>query len=367
MSAHHVPNERTSSTADVHLPLGYASPPRQIGIRVLIGLGLMMLVVVIVYLGRDGYRDAAGGHINFLDAAYYATVTLTTTGYGDITPVTPTARLVNVVIITPLRLTFLVVLVGTTLEVLATRSREHWRISRWRNRLRDHTVVVGFGTKGRGAADTLVNSGVPKDQIVVIDAKPAAVAEANAFGLGAIVGDATRTEVLRRVKAESASRIIVTTHRDDAAVLVTLTARRINPDALVVVAVRETDNIPLLKQSGADITVTSSEAVGRIMGLSTVSPALGTVLGDLLTYSKGMEVAERPVLPREEGRSPRDLEDVVVAVVRDGEVYHYYDPTVSQVLRGDRVVVVRPSEELPWAPRPGGQPEDYVEPSEDEE
>lgn len=360
-------SERVQPTTDIQLPLRYASPPRQIGIRVLVALALVMLVVLIVYLGRDGYRDAAGGPISLLDAAYYATVTLTTTGYGDITPVTPTARLVNVVLITPLRLTFLIVLVGTTLEVLATRSREHWRITRWRNRLRDHTVIIGFGTKGRGAADTLVSSGVPKDQIVVIDAKQAAVAEANALGLGAIVGDATRTEVLRRVKAESAARIIVTTHRDDTAVLVTLTARRINPDAFVVVSARETDNIPLLRQSGADITVTSSEAVGRIMGLSTVSPALGTVLGDLLTYGKGMEVAERPVLPREEGRSPRDLEDVVVAVVRDDEVYGYYDPTVSQVLRGDRVVVVRPSEEQPWAPRPGERPEDYTEPSEDEE
>jgi voltage-gated potassium channel len=42
-----------------------------------------------------------------------------------------------------------------------------------------------------------------------------------------------------------------------------------------------------------------------------------------------------------------------VAVVRGGEVYRYFDPTVSQLLRGDHVIVVRPAEELPWAPRPG--------------
>ena len=58
-----------------------------------------------------------------LDCLYYATVSLSTTGYGDITPVTPSARLVNVLVITPLRVAFLIVLIGTTVETLTTRSR----------------------------------------------------------------------------------------------------------------------------------------------------------------------------------------------------------------------------------------------------
>lgn len=343
----------TQALSDVRLPENYVAPLRQIGFRVLVAVALLALVVVVVYVGRDGYRDADENPLTLLDSVYYATVSLTTTGYGDITPVTQGARLINVLLVTPLRIAFLIVLVGTTLEVLATRSREQWRISRWRSRLRDHTVVVGFGTKGRSAVDTLINGGVPREQIVVVDPSPAAVAEANAAGLGGVVGDATRADVLRRTELSLASRVIVTTHRDDAAVLVTLTARQLNPTATVVVAVREAENIPLLRQSGADVTVTSSDAVGRIMGLSTVSPALGAVLEDLLSYGEGMEVAERSVLPREEGRSPRDLDDVAVAVVRGGEVYRYFDPTVSQLLRGDRVIVVRPAEELPWAPRPG--------------
>ncbi|WP_020579851.1 potassium channel family protein [Actinopolymorpha alba] len=365
-----VPSRRRLRTfvaapADVRLPATYVPPLRQIGLRVLVAFALLALVVAVVYIGRDGYHDNAGGPLSVLDALYYATVSLTTTGYGDITPETPTARLINVVLVTPLRVAFLIVLVGTTLEVLATRSREQWRISRWRSRLRDHIVVVGYGTKGRSAIDTLLNGGIPASQIVVVDSDQAAVAEANAAGLGGVVGDATRADVLRRAEVSTASRIIVTTHRDDAAVLVTLTARQLNHDANVVVAVREAENIPLLRQSGADVTVTSSEAVGRIMGLSTVSPMLGTVLEDLLSYGEGLEVAERAVLPREEGRSPRELDDVAVAVVRDGEIHRYFDPTVAQLLRGDRVIVVRPAEELPWAPRPGVEPSDG-QPSESE-
>ena len=74
---------------------------------------------------------------------------------------------------------------------------------------------------------------------------------------------------------------------------------------------------------------------------------------DLLTYGEGLEVAERDLLVPEVGKQPQALPDQVIAVVRDGVVHRYFDPAVTQLVRGDRLVVVRPAEELPWAPRPG--------------
>jgi voltage-gated potassium channel len=64
-------------------------------------------------------------------------------------------------------------------------------------------------------------------------------------------------------------------------------------------------------------------------------------------------VAERDLLVQEVGKQPQSLPDQVIAVVRDGTVHRYFDPAVTQLVRGDRLVVVRPAEELPWAPRPG--------------
>ena len=323
----------------------------------LIAVGLLTLMVLIVVVDREGYRDTIDDDVTLIDSIYYATVTLTTTGYGDITPVTPTARLINAFVVTPLRIAFLVVLVGTTLEVLADQGRRIMRDSRWRKRMKNHIIVVGYGTKGRSAVQTVIGNGVAREEIVIIDPRPQAVADAGNDELAAFLGDATNRAVLRRAEITRARQVIVTTDRDDSAVLVTLAVRQLNPDAHCIVAVREEDNVPLLRQSGADAVVTSSDAVGRLLGLSAVSPKLGQVLEDLLSYGEGLEVAERPILGREVGKPSSALADRVVAVVRDGTVYRYYDSAVSVLTAGDRLIVVRPAKETPWAERPGADEE----------
>ncbi len=345
-------------TPRIRLPDRTASPWRALQVRLALGFGLLALVVLAVYFDRDGYTDTSDGDVDFVDTVYYATVTISTTGYGDITPVAESSRLFNAIVVTPLRIMFLIVLVGTTLEVLANQGRDQFRIARWRKHMQDHVVVIGYGTKGRSAVQTLRAKGLAVEKVVVIDNGPEAIAQAKEDGYACVVGDGTRREVLVRAGAAAARQVLVTGHRDDAAVLMTLTARQLNPDAFITVAVREQDNVPLVRQSGADAVVTSSESVGRLLGLSAVSPTLGEVLEDLLTYGDGLEVAEREVQPAEAGRAPQACADQVIAVVRSGRVHRYFDPTVAQLERGDRVVVVRSGEDLPWAPRPGDEDDD---------
>jgi voltage-gated potassium channel len=339
----------------VRLPASTLSPGWQLSRRLFIALGILVFTVALVYVDRHGYRDNADPRhgVDLVDSIYYTTVTLSTTGYGDIAPYQPHSRLINAFVVTPLRIAFLVLLIGTTLEVLATQGREMVRISRWRKSMDDHVIVIGYGTKGRSAVATLRDNGLDVDKIVVVDPSSTALGEAHEDGLAVVTGDATRREVLRRAGVARAKQVIITTSRDDSTVLATLNVRQLNTDAYVVAAVRESDNVALVRQSGADSVVTSSDAVGRMVGLSSLSPTLGAVMEDLLSSGDGLEVAERDLLVQEVGKQPQSLPDQVIAVVRDGTVHRYFDPTVTQLIRGDRLVVVRPSAELPWAPRPG--------------
>jgi voltage-gated potassium channel len=326
----------------VYLPVRTRSRARELARRGLLALLLLGATVALVYGDRESYTDSADGMVSLVDAIYYATVTITTTGYGDITPVRPHARLLNALVVTPLRIAFLVLLVGTTVQVLTSEGARIFRDTRWRKRMRNHVVVVGYGTKGRSAVDTLIDNGANAAQIVVIDGKPSAIADANLHGLAAIEGDATRREILRRAEIIKAREVVITLDRDDSSILATLTVRQLNPTAHVVVAVREDDNASLVRQSGANAVVTSSASIGRLLGLSAFSPNLGIVIEDLLSPKEGMEVGERQVTPDEVGKSPGEVAgERVIAVVRNKTLRRFYDPTVATLETGDQVVVVR--------------------------
>ncbi|CAL9303510.1 hypothetical protein SUDANB182_03603 [Streptomyces sp. SudanB182_2057] len=91
-------------------------PIRQVVKRLVMALAVLVATALIVYADHEGYNDNSDGSVDLLDSFYYATVTLSTTGYGDITPVSDGARLTNIFLITPLRVLFLIILVGTTLK-----------------------------------------------------------------------------------------------------------------------------------------------------------------------------------------------------------------------------------------------------------
>jgi voltage-gated potassium channel len=155
-----------------------------------------------------------------------------------------------------------------------------------------------------------------------------------------VVGDATRSDVLRRAEVQRAGRIVIATQRDDTAVLVALTARQLNPRAKIVAAVREEENAPLLRQSGADEVITSAGAAGRLLGLSVLSPAAGRVMEDLIQQGDGLDLVERPVTKAEAGRGPRETDDLVVSVVRGHRVLAYDDPAIGMLEPTDRVVTI---------------------------
>ena len=208
--------------------------------------------------------------------------------------------------------------------------------------MRNHVVVIGYGTKGRSAVNTLRRQGERADRIVVIDGSAAAVAEANFDGLAAFQGDATRREMLRRAEVSKARQIIISLDRDDAAVLATLTVRQLNPTAGVIVAVREQANVPLVRQSGASSVVTSSETVGRLLGLSAIGPEMGTIIQDMLTGGEGLEVHQRLAEPSEIGQPPSAvLGERVIGIIRNGTLRRFYDKTATRIEVGDELIVVR--------------------------
>ena len=331
--------------ARLQFPTHKISPIRNIGFRIAIAIGALLATAIIVYLERNCYADRGEtGTLTFLDSLYYATVSLSTTGYGDIVPVCESSRIVNVMVITPLRFLFLIVLIGTTIEVLTQKTRQEIRSTRWRSHVDNHSIIIGFGVKGRSAAKALIDAGTPKASIVVVAPSSREVDEATRQGLVGVVGDARREDVLKDAAVEKAARIVIATNEDDTSVLVTLTARRLSPKARIVVSVREAQNADILRQSGADTVIPTAESAGRLMGLSLMAPVAGDLMEDLLDSGRGLEVVERDITREELGLTPMDLDatgHLVLAVVRDGVVHRFDEGGVSTLQQGDRVVLIQ--------------------------
>lgn len=326
--------------ATLLLPRRDIDPLQAVLRRVAAAIGLLLLMSVLVWVDREGYTDL-DDDVSFLDAFYYATVSASTTGFGEIAPDSDRARLVNVFVVTPIRVLFIGLLIGSTVEVLTRTGRERLRITRWQRDLDGHTVIVGFGTKGKAAAANLLDSGRSPGQLVAVTTDPEHEADAAELGLVVVAGDGSRDDVLRSAVVDRASQVVVAVPTDAAAVLITLTARRLNPTARVVAAARASENTPLLRASGADTVILSAEAAGRLLAVTAQSPRLGDVYADLLTPREGLELVERGVTPGEVGQPARALADLVVAVLRAGVRVDQVAGTPTVLEADDRLVVVR--------------------------
>ncbi len=330
----------TEGSDSVHLPDRTRPPLIAVFRRVGLAFSLVIFVALVVRIGNDGYVDVTGDPISFLDAVYYASVTVTTTGYGDITAISSGARLATVLLITPARILFLILVVGTTVEVLTAQSRQLLLARRWRNRVNDHHLICGFGATGRSAADDLISRGVASVDIVVVDDDQDAIDHAATKGFVAIRGDASQRSVLLEAGIKQAKAVIVTPNRDDTAVLITLTARELNPAVHIVAGGREQENLHLLRQGGADEVIDATAAVGRMLGLGTFAPGAVRVFDDLLDASVGLELAEAaPVMV--EGAPTVPDHTTLVVIIRNGERLRADE--IQQVRADDRLIILRDS------------------------
>ena len=321
-----------------------ANPGRVLAARALIILALFALVTGILWLDRGGIRDQIDGELSFVDLVYFVVVSLTTVGYGDIVPVTERARLIDAIIITPARLLVWLVFVGTAFELFFHKGLERIRMARLQQQLKDHVVICGYGHSGRTAAAELVRRGTPPQQLVVVDQKEELLQEAATAGHIGLRGDATMDRVLRDAGVDTAAAVILCTGRDDTNALAVLTVRQINPRTRVITDAHEEENAPLLKQAGADVTVSPSQISGFLLADSVSHRHVTDFVLDVLSSGGRLLLNERPAHASELGKPAGVVGDtMIVRIYRNGRPIGFWEPE-GQVIRAGDVVLALESE-----------------------
>lgn len=313
--------------------------------RLLVALGLISVVVVIHWLHRDGLVDHHDGHVSFLDVIYFTMISVTTTGFGDIAPVTPQARSFEAVIVTPIRVAVLFIFIGAAYNLAIRRSWEKWRMSRIQEMLSNHIVVLGFGVSGSEAVGELIERGTDPRCIVVMETDPARVSAAEELGCNVLEADATRDENLMAVHIDRASTVLVSAGRDDTSILIVLTVRHLAPDVPLSVVIRAGDNELLARQAGATNVINPVRFTGLLLAGSAQGEHVAEYIADLASVGGRVQLIERPILPEEHGKSLKELATggIGVRVYREGHSYGFSKIEAQHLRAGDVIVEIRPT------------------------
>lgn len=312
---------------------------RVVAVAVLIGIALGGH-----WFDREGLRDNIDGQISFIDVLYFTTITVTTVGYGDITPVTDQARLFDALVVTPIRLFVWLIFLGTAYDFLLTGVWRRWRMRMIERGLRDHVIVVGYGVTGAEAVGELVRRGGDTRAMVVVDPDEARTREAEACGVNVLLGDATRDLVLETAQIARAASVVVDTGRDDTSILVVLTARRLAPHVPVSIVVRSHDNEAIARQAGASTVINPASFAGLLLAGSTQGQHIADYLADLAACEGEVRLHERVVTEAEVGRPLSEVSPGLgLRVHRDGVAYGFWREEARSLEKGDVLVEVMPN------------------------
>jgi voltage-gated potassium channel len=313
----------------------------QVAIRLAVLFALLIFIITVHWIERDAFKDTHDGEISFSDIIYFTMISATTTGYGDIVPVTDRARLFDALVVTPIRIFFILILAGTAYTFVIKRTWNRWLMKIIQKNLRNHIILAGYGVSNSKTLEELLARGVDPRRIVVIDARQEAVDKAMDCGVAVLLGDASRDEILSAAHIERACALLVSAGRDDSAILIVLTARKRAPDLKISVTIRMAENEDIAHQAGADTVVNPVSFAGLLLASSLDGPHRAEYLNDLATSEGAVMLRERVVEDHEVGRSADEIcTGQAVRLIREGKPPGPRDGAFGRVVPGDRVLEI---------------------------
>ncbi len=299
--------------------------------------------LVVFCLGVAHFHAAFG--VDWLTAAYFVLATMTTTGYGDITP--DRGHVLDVVMAMLLMLSG-IVFTGVFIAFAASLlTRAQWVRTQGLRRIRrrGHIVVCGAGSIGSGVIELLLGFDKP---LVVVEAMPdpAMVERARDLGFDLLTGDASRDDTLDLCNLDAAHSLIALTNVDTLNLEIALGARARNPNMPIVLRIAEASFAASIARHFDFRTTYSAAALAApaFVGLARAPGARGRItLG-------GLEFAIDEFLWRGGAGFAPPLGAIPIAVARDKGLALVHD--FAGLKPGDRVLALTPLVQF----EPGGFP-----------
>jgi voltage-gated potassium channel len=317
--------------------------------RVVFGLFALIMVLVV---GTAGYMIIEDWSL--LDAAYMASITITTVGYSEVRPLSETGRVFTIGLMFFGVGTAFYILTAFVAAIIEGDLRQVFWARRARTmieRLREHYIVCGFGRVGEEIALELLNRGA---EFVVVETSEERIESARSRGILTVQGDATTEIALTEAGIERCYALIAATDTDSTNTYITLTAKGLRPETYVVARVSSEAVERKLLQAGADRTVSLYRIGGRRMAFAALQPLVTDFIDVFPTAEQGDRILAEVTVEADSGFAGKPIgealaegQDIVVLAVRDqGGRLHVGPPRTRVLAVGEILIVVGQEEHL---------------------
>lgn len=309
--------------------------------HVVVALSLLLLMIVIGTLGFAYLEE-----LSLFDAFYMTIVTITTVGYGDITPQTFYGELFTMGLIIAgvgVTLYVFVEVMGLVLEGQLSEALGIAKVKRGVAKMKNHKIICGGGRTGSVIVEEFRNEGL---EFVVIEHDPEVVKELQRAEIPVVEGDATKDEILIEAGVERASGLVSTLPTDCSNLLLGITAKDLNKNLELVVRASSEEAAKRLYSIGVKKVVIVEKIGGRRLAKSLINPAIvdfldfATITGETsietLKVEHGTKIANKKI---KDLRIKEKIGATILAIIRDGKIISAVGPE-DELRVGDTVVVI---------------------------
>lgn len=319
---------------------------RDLRVRLLGALGFMVAVTMVGTFGFMVIDPSAG----VVRAFFMTAITLTTVGYGhEVALETDGARIFTAILILVGMGGVLYFVSTATAFVLEGQLGHVFRRRRMEKelaRMNGHLIVCGSGSTAIYTAKELTSVRRP---VVVILERPEGAAHARNElpDVPILVGDPANDDILLTAGVKRATGIVACTDSDKENLVVTLTARQLNPKIRIVTRIMDVQGEAKLRKVGADAVVSPNFIGGLRLASELIRPTVVTFLDTMLRdrdLNLRIEEIRLPAGSPAIGKALNQigLEKVphaLLLAVRGADGAWQYNPPRSQTVAEDVVLI----------------------------
>ncbi|MDY7024009.1 MAG: ion channel [Cyanobacteriota bacterium] len=253
---------------------------------------IVLIIIIIITLSTVGLY-LAEPDVSLLDSLWWTIVTLTTVGYGDITPVTTLGRFIAVVDMI-VGIGILAVFSAMLASILVDQKiKDDLGMNSYR--FEKHIIVCEWNYRAETIIKELRLDPKIKEKpiILIADIERKPLEDPHLFFVRGQVSD----ETLNRANLKEATTVIILgddnldyKNRDAKVILATLTVESINRGAYTIVELVDQAYIATCKRANADEIIVTSRLSSRLISKAALNHGISEVVSDILSYDYGSQL-----------------------------------------------------------------------------